>query len=226
MSSNSCFSVLLLLLTYTLLAKLVCAQQQLPPTPYIPANRPAGTTVTKTVIESRPATEDGSSSPTTSPKPHFMPTYGSSLSLPGGTNIAAASSIWQALTSVQSTWTAGPAYPSITSAVYPHTHTQTGQTTNIEKQKRRSSPLICPGLPRRRRRRNLRLGPDRPGAVVHERRARARPVPHQRAGAGAAGDVRQPDRERGRAVVTRRTGSRGGWGGGGGGWVGSESLVR
>ncbi|KAJ5051653.1 uncharacterized protein L3040_001428 [Drepanopeziza brunnea f. sp. 'multigermtubi'] len=118
MSSNSCFSVLLLLLTYTLLAKLVCAQQQLPPTPYIPANRPAGTTVTKTVIESRPATEDGSSSPTTSPKPHFMPTYGSSLSLPGGTNIAAASSIWQALTSVQSTWTAGPAYPSITSAVY------------------------------------------------------------------------------------------------------------
>ncbi|KAI9054246.1 hypothetical protein LZ554_001414 [Drepanopeziza brunnea f. sp. 'monogermtubi'] len=120
MSSISCFSVAVLLLTCILLANLVCAQQQLPPTPYIPASRPAGTTVTKTVIESPPATEDGSSSPTTSPKPHFMPTYGSSLSLslPGGTNIAAASSIWQALTSVQSTWTAGPAYPSITSAVY------------------------------------------------------------------------------------------------------------
>lgn len=94
-STHTILTPLAILFTIT---HLTSAQQ---PTPYIPATH----------------TGYSSPSPITSQTPHFLPPLSPSFRLLNSKEDYAAS-IYLALTSVQSTWTAGPEYPRIISAIH------------------------------------------------------------------------------------------------------------
>ena len=78
------------------------------PTPYIPATHTGFNT---------PSPTSSSASTLTSPAPHFLPPLSPTFRLSNSKEEYAAS-IYLALTSVHSTWTARSEYPRITSAVY------------------------------------------------------------------------------------------------------------
>ncbi|PVH75378.1 hypothetical protein DL98DRAFT_658175 [Cadophora sp. DSE1049] len=100
------FSYLSLLPVLLTIAHLVSAQQ---PTPFIPA--------THTGYSISIPTSTTNTASLTSQTPHFLPPLPPTFRL-SNSKEAYAASIYLALTSVQSTWTAGPDYPSITAAVY------------------------------------------------------------------------------------------------------------
>ncbi|CZT43330.1 uncharacterized protein RSE6_03353 [Rhynchosporium secalis] len=110
---------LLILLISLSLASSSSAQQ---PTPFIPATH-TGYSLSSS---SSPTSKTPGTALTTPPLPHFYPLIAATFRYPNqNTKIATntnnagdASSVWQALSSIQATWTAGTAYAKITAAVY------------------------------------------------------------------------------------------------------------
>ncbi|KAL2069377.1 hypothetical protein VTL71DRAFT_14054 [Oculimacula yallundae] len=97
-------------------ASFTSAQQ---PTPFIPATH-YSIVPSQTAPPSPRRTRTGTVLPSSLPITHFFPQLDATFRYPNtNTNSAGdASSVWQALSSVQSTWTAGAEYPKITAAVY------------------------------------------------------------------------------------------------------------
>ncbi|CZS94966.1 uncharacterized protein RAG0_04769 [Rhynchosporium agropyri] len=114
---------LLILLISLSLASSSSAQQ---PTPFIPATHTGYSLSSSSSSTSKPP----GTAPTTPPAPHFYPIIAATFRYPNqniktatntnnaGAGAGDASSVWQALSSIQATWTAGTAYAKITAAVY------------------------------------------------------------------------------------------------------------